>query len=157
MMAKWYSGTWWAWSFVLQVRENSEKTHPAIFFSDRGSNPSPLRDRSACYRLLHDGGPSFPLQCKILQNNFPNVLVRDFISIFCKIWQKLMWTQNSIVLNWHIKFSHKRVAIKSYFKTSVYFLRPHLYYKINSYICTVGIGIEFLFSLVSVFSQKNKT
>ena len=54
--AKWYSGTLRAWScltFVLQVRKNpTQETCP-----DRGSNPGPLRDKRACYHLLHSGGP----------------------------------------------------------------------------------------------------
>ena len=36
----------------LAGEENPEKTCPY-----RGSNPGPLRDRRACYHLLHRGGP----------------------------------------------------------------------------------------------------
>ena len=55
MTAKWYSGTSWAKSFltfILQVRKNlTQETCP-----DRGSNPGPLRERRACYRLPQGGG-----------------------------------------------------------------------------------------------------
>ena len=57
--AKWYSGTLGAWSFltfVLQVRKNPEKNFTQETCPDRGSNPGPLRDKRACYHLLHSGG-----------------------------------------------------------------------------------------------------
>ena len=41
----------------LQVRKNLEKNITQETCSDRGSNPGPLRDKHACYRLLHSGGP----------------------------------------------------------------------------------------------------
>ena len=56
--AKWYSGTLgpkvsWHLSYRWgKPWENlTQKTCP-----DRGSNPGPLRDKSACYHLLHSGG-----------------------------------------------------------------------------------------------------
>ena len=36
--------------------ENSQKNLTQETFPDRESNPSPLRDRRACYRLFHSGG-----------------------------------------------------------------------------------------------------
>ena len=33
---------------------------------DRGSNPGPLRDKRACYHLLHSGPPmKEPLECEV--------------------------------------------------------------------------------------------
>ena len=57
--AKWYSGTLGAWNFltfVLQVRKNPKKNLTQETCHDRGSNPGPLRDKRACYHLLHSGG-----------------------------------------------------------------------------------------------------
>ena len=50
MMAKLYSGTSWALSFltlVLQVRKTQKKPLPGNF-PDRGTNPGLLHDRHAC-------------------------------------------------------------------------------------------------------------
>ena len=44
--------------FVLQVRKNPEKNLTQETCPDRGSNPDPLRDKRACYHLLHSGGLS---------------------------------------------------------------------------------------------------
>ena len=33
---------------------------------DRGSNPGPLRDKRACYHLLHSGGPKYLISLQIL-------------------------------------------------------------------------------------------
>ena len=41
---------------VLQVRKNPEKNLTQGTCPDRGSNPGPLRDKRACYHLLHSGG-----------------------------------------------------------------------------------------------------
>ena len=43
-------------TFVLQVRKNTEKNLTQETYPDRGSNPGPLRDKRACYHLLHSGG-----------------------------------------------------------------------------------------------------
>ena len=40
----------------LTGEEKSRKNLTQVTCPDRGSNPSPLRDRRACYRLLHNGG-----------------------------------------------------------------------------------------------------
>ena len=67
--AKWYSGTLWAKSFprfVLQVRKNPEKNLTQETCPDRGSNPGPLRDKRACYHLLHSGGQSLIFPGSIL-------------------------------------------------------------------------------------------
>ena len=37
--------------------ENPEKNLTKETCPDRGSNPGPLRDRRACYRPAHSGGP----------------------------------------------------------------------------------------------------
>ena len=42
--------------FVLQVRKNIGKNLTQETCDDQGSNTGPLRDRRACYRLLHRGG-----------------------------------------------------------------------------------------------------
>ena len=62
--AKWYSGILWALrfpTFVLQVRKNPEKKKNLTQETcpDRGSNPGPLRDKRACYHLLHSGGQNW--------------------------------------------------------------------------------------------------
>ena len=41
--------------FVLQMRENPEKTSP-MKLVPTGIEPGPLRDRRACYHLSHSGG-----------------------------------------------------------------------------------------------------
>ena len=40
----------------LKGEENPEKTSPRKVFPAGGSNPGPLHDRRACYRVLHSGG-----------------------------------------------------------------------------------------------------
>ena len=41
---------------VLQVRKKPEKNLTQETCPDRGSNPGPLRDKRACYHLLHSAG-----------------------------------------------------------------------------------------------------
>ena len=43
----------------LTGEENPRKKLTQKNCPDRGSNPGPLRDRRACYRLAHSGGQSF--------------------------------------------------------------------------------------------------
>ena len=43
-------------TFVLQMRKNPEKTLTQGTCPVQGSNPGPLRDRRACYRLFNSGG-----------------------------------------------------------------------------------------------------
>ena len=45
-------------TFVLQVRKNPEKNTQETC-PDRESNPGPLRDKRACYHLLHRDGHLF--------------------------------------------------------------------------------------------------
>ena len=40
----------------LTVEENPRKNLTQETYADRGSNPGPLRDKRACYHLLHSGG-----------------------------------------------------------------------------------------------------
>ena len=40
----------------LTGEENPQKNLTQETCPDRGSNPGPLRDKRACYRLLHSGG-----------------------------------------------------------------------------------------------------
>ena len=42
----------------LTGEDNPEKNLTQETCPDRGSNPGPLRDRRACYRLTHSGGPT---------------------------------------------------------------------------------------------------
>ena len=41
----------------LTGEEKPQKNLTAETCPDRGSNPGPLRDRRACYRLAHSDGP----------------------------------------------------------------------------------------------------
>ena len=57
MLAKWYSGTLWpkvschlSYKWGKTLKNLTQGTCP-----DRRSNPGPLHDRRACYRLLHSG------------------------------------------------------------------------------------------------------
>ena len=59
MMAKWYSGTLGGLKvpgICLTGEEKLRKNLTQETCPDRGSNPDPLRDRRACYHLLHSGG-----------------------------------------------------------------------------------------------------
>ena len=59
MTAKWYSGTLGGLKFPdirLTGEEKPRKNVTQETCPDRGSNPSPLRDKRACYHLLHSGG-----------------------------------------------------------------------------------------------------
>ena len=67
-------GTLWAEifpTFLLQVKKNpqnlTQETCP-----DRGSNPGPLRDKRACYRLLHSGGHNLIKQMKLNKESREN-------------------------------------------------------------------------------------
>ena len=55
-------------TFVWQVRKNPEKTLTDETCPDRGSNPDPLRDRQACYRLF---------QSSELRDIFNSLLLRN--------------------------------------------------------------------------------
>ena len=60
MMAKCYSGNHVGLKIpdiCLKGEEIPRKNFTQETCPDRGSNPGPLRDRRACYRLLHSGGP----------------------------------------------------------------------------------------------------
>ena len=57
--AKWYSGTLGGLKFpdiCLIDEEKPRKNLSQETCPDRGSNPGPLRDKRACYHLLHSGG-----------------------------------------------------------------------------------------------------
>ena len=90
MMAKWYSGTLGAESFltfVLQVRKNPKKNFTQETCPDRGSNPGLLRDKHACYYLLHSGGA---LTLGISQS-----LMDSFLD--CRVHEVTLPTHNSYV------------------------------------------------------------
>ena len=59
-------------TFEEKPRKNlTQETCP-----DRGSNPGPLRDKRACYHLLHSGGlAAIPTQKKLFRVNFRSTLV----------------------------------------------------------------------------------
>ena len=59
---------------VLQVRKNPEKNLTQETCPDRGSNPGPLRDKRACYHLLHSGGHNNN------NNNNNNNMLINFLS-----------------------------------------------------------------------------
>ena len=42
----------------LTGEEKPRKNLTQETYPDRGSNPGPLRDKRACYHLLHSGGPN---------------------------------------------------------------------------------------------------
>ena len=44
----------------LTGEEKPRKNLTQETYPDRGSNPGPLRDKRACYHLLHSGGVNFP-------------------------------------------------------------------------------------------------
>ena len=59
MAARLYSGTFVVLKFAdicLRDDEKSRKNLTQETYPDRESNPGPLRDRRACYRLFHNGG-----------------------------------------------------------------------------------------------------
>ena len=45
----------------LTGKEKPRKNLTQETCPDRGSNPGPLRDKRACYHLLHSGGQKFPV------------------------------------------------------------------------------------------------
>ena len=49
----------------LTGEEKPQKNLTQETCPDRGSNPGPLRDKRACYHLLHSGGPEISTECKI--------------------------------------------------------------------------------------------
>ena len=53
-----------------------KKTSPRKLCPDRGSNLGPLRDRRACYRLIHSGGRWPGWTCSI--NNEPYIFATLF-------------------------------------------------------------------------------
>ena len=50
-------------NICLTGEENHGKNLTQETCPDRGSNPGPLRDRRACYRLAHSGGQFRPILC----------------------------------------------------------------------------------------------
>ena len=57
MMVKWYLGTLGPPDICLTGEEKPRKNLTQETCPDRGSNLGPLRDKRACYHLLHSGGP----------------------------------------------------------------------------------------------------
>ena len=57
-------------TFILQVRKNPENLTQETC-PDRGSNPGPLCDRQACYRLLQSGGLLKSPKIKFIFRNEP--------------------------------------------------------------------------------------
>ena len=67
-MAKWYSGKRFGPKASWRLSYRWEKTRKNLTQEtcpDRGSNPGPLHDRRACYRLLHIGGRLVRIEYKI--------------------------------------------------------------------------------------------
>ena len=59
VMDKWFSGNHVGLKFpdiCLTGEEKPQKNLSQQTYPDRGSNPGPLRNTRACYRLLHSGG-----------------------------------------------------------------------------------------------------
>ena len=65
---------------------------------DRGSNPSPLRDRRACYRLFHSGGLFF-IQIYYIQNNKVHTMTASFFFGFQNYKTLYVWCSESRKLN----------------------------------------------------------
>ena len=85
--AKWYSGTLGGLKFpdiCLTVEEKppQKKTLTQETCPDRWSNPGPLRDKRACYHLLHSGG-----QKKYNQSNL--IIVKSILEIIIHILKLL--------------------------------------------------------------------
>ena len=52
-------------NICLTGEEKPRKNLTQETYPDRGSNPDPLRDKRACYHLLHSGGLQEDIGCKI--------------------------------------------------------------------------------------------
>ena len=77
MAARWYSGTFVGLKFpdiCLTGEEKYSKNLTQDTCPDRESNPDPLRDRLACYRLFHSGG-----QYEILTYKSRNYALRSWL------------------------------------------------------------------------------
>ena len=78
MMAKWYSGNHGGLKFpdiCLTGEEKPRKNLTQESCPDRGSNPGPLRDRRACYRLTHSGGPVLGQNTRMMMMMMMSALV----------------------------------------------------------------------------------
>ena len=73
MLAKWYSGTDVLPDICLTGEEKPRKNLTQETCPDRGSNPDPLRDRHACYRLLHSGEPKL-IQISNITSHLPQIV-----------------------------------------------------------------------------------
>ena len=70
------------WHLPYSWGKNPEKNHTQETFPDRGSNPGPLRDRCAWYRLLHSVG-LFSIQ---FIKNWKFLSVEFSFSFSCNKW-----------------------------------------------------------------------
>ena len=93
MAARWYTGTFVSlkvsWHLAYGWGKPPKKPLTQETCPDRGSNPGPLRDRRACYRLFHSGGQTI---------NHSTLLVTYLVShVIC-------WTYADIsdVLSWRL-------------------------------------------------------
>ena len=64
----------------LTGEEKPRKTLIQETCPDRGSNPGPLRDKRACYHLLHSGGPFQDINDCIILSLCSQVIFRNFFS-----------------------------------------------------------------------------
>ena len=62
---------------------------------DRGSNPGPLRDKRACYHLLHSGGQV--INCTFIRSVRPNRLLNVYRSRNSSMWNCISFQGNK----WH--------------------------------------------------------
>ena len=94
MMAKWYSGTLGGLKLpdiCLIGEEKPRKNLTQETCPDRGSNMGPLRDKRACYHLLHSGGLLYFSLISLLRNNvsksvYINLRQSVFVVVLLSSW-----------------------------------------------------------------------
>ena len=93
--AKWYSGTLGGLKFsdICLIGEDKPlKNLTQEICPDRGSNPGPLRDKRACYHLLHSGGPLLLYHCNL--NLFITFILQCFYELKRDIQISAWYTKN---------------------------------------------------------------
>ena len=141
--AKWYSGTLGGLKFpdiCLTGEEKPRKNLTQETCPDRRSDPGPLRDKRACYHLLHSGGPYYNIMDYFIIGYTDNGIISfRAYSLYC-------YPGSNITLFKYVRYIKKVVIITSS-------IRPHIYnYQDNNWTKQY---VTYHFELKMKYSQRH--
>ena len=117
-----------SWHLSYRWGKNPKKPHPGNL-SRPGSNPGALRERHACYRLLHSGGP---LQIK-LSKVPPTNIIGNQMKFKCIPSATIFNKNKVIILKKHAKYCISSVQSDfSFFQNNYFYFIVHYFYITSS-------------------------